>query len=594
MPEPHATAPALKPAVSSVTVETRLITGMTFGLIAPRDHITVRFKESQVDESQVGIDLKKSVFSFVPPISGSTSWKDSCTVAFRPDSPLKMRQKYMGVLDREALFPGEQMALKEIPFEFEVTGRSVLNLTGELSAAGSDTPSGVVLKGGVRFSENVELELLKNAIRLTENGQDRVLNVEGSSPGTEFNFVSEPFQREDDERELLLKISSSDLGLPAESELKQTVPSRKRFSVTGAADKVRGRKNCIEVNFSDELDQSADYRGFVKVEGRDELKLSANGKVLAVGGEFNPGSTWKVSVAEGLKNRWGGKTVAEWSGEISFPDIQPQILFNGDGFILPGKGRGKIAFRSVNLKRVDLRVWTVFENNICQFLQDNRLVGKSDRTEYFYNLERVGKVMQEKSLELGANRNEWLISEFDAAKLIAESGAGLFIFELSFGEDDILCGLPEDTSWYDFCYGRSRVFKPLLVSDLSLIAKRSRKTLQIYAVNLMTTEPVQGAEIRIRSYQNQLLDRKVTGKNGMVEFSETNVFFAEAEYEGQHVLLKFNDTELDRTLFDTGGVYEPGSGVRAFVYTDRGVYRPGEIIRLSMIVRNENDTFPPD
>ncbi|MCK5222775.1 MAG: hypothetical protein KAR14_14405, partial [Candidatus Aminicenantes bacterium] len=44
--------------------------------------------------------------------------------------------------------------------------------------------------------------------------------------------------------------------------------------------------------------------------------------------------------------------------------------------------------------------------------------------------------------------------------------------------------------------------------------------------------------------------------------------------------------------FDTGGVISRTDGTRAFIYTERGVYRPGDPVNLSVIARNNDGSFP--
>ena len=46
--------------------------------------------------------------------------------------------------------------------------------------------------------------------------------------------------------------------------------------------------------------------------------------------------------------------------------------------------------------------------------------------------------------------------------------------------------------------------------------------------------------------------------------------------------------------FDIGGVKARPGGTRAFIYTERGVYRPGDEINVSVIARHQDYTFPED
>ena len=57
--------------------------------------------------------------------------------------------------------------------------------------------------------------------------------------------------------------------------------------------------------------------------------------------------------------------------------------------------------------------------------------------------------------------------------------------------------------------------------------------------------------------------------------------------------IELNRRKLSTTNFDTTGAPYLESGYEAFVYTDRGVYRPGETANLVSIVRGKGNLTPP-
>ena len=58
-------------------------------------------------------------------------------------------------------------------------------------------------------------------------------------------------------------------------------------------------------------------------------------------------------------------------------------------------------------------------------------------------------------------------------------------------------------------------------------------------------------------------------------------------------MIKPNDMAWNLSSFDIGGA-ESRPGTRAFIYTERGVYRPGDEINISVIARHQDYTFPDD
>ena len=88
------------------TLETaKMVSQVPPAIIASDQNVTVVFVSDMVKKSQVGVNLKKEVFTFAPSIDGITVWQDQRTLIFNPNIKLPLRSKYTGSLDLNALFP---------------------------------------------------------------------------------------------------------------------------------------------------------------------------------------------------------------------------------------------------------------------------------------------------------------------------------------------------------------------------------------------------------------------------------------------------------------------------------------------------------
>lgn len=137
-----------------------------------------------------------------------------------------------------------------------------------------------------------------------------------------------------------------------------------------------------------------------------------------------------------------------------------------------------------------------------------------------------------------------------------------------------------------------------LITDLSLLVKTNLDhSQQVFVHSVATGEPVAGVQV------------KLLGKNGLAVLSATTDARGHARLESAHdfergqkpvvfVAHHQDDTtfmpyqrsgrRLTWSGFDTGGVHtteDEGDRLRAALYTDRGLYRPGETVRLFGIVR---------
>ena len=153
------------------------------------------------------------------------------------------------------------------------------------------------------------------------------------------------------------------------------------------------------------------------------------------------------------------------------------------------------------------------------------------------------------------------------------------------------------------------------LSDIGLTAKQGRTAVTIWATSLRTAEPLAGVRVRLFSNKNQRLGQATTGADGLAtipiapraEGEEPSVILADrpnAAFAKSHrdcvassgrdlTWLDLRSGKINFGETDTSGDAYLRNGHEAFIYTDRGVYRPGETIHLRAIVRGPDGVTPP-
>lgn len=133
------------------------------------------------------------------------------------------------------------------------------------------------------------------------------------------------------------------------------------------------------------------------------------------------------------------------------------------------------------------------------------------------------------------------------------------------------------------------------LTDLAVTAKVSKAGSLFWVTRLSDAKPVASAKIRIRR-PDQPVVSATTDANGFATVSATDfqprfddekaILFVES---GDDLVYQHLSDNLDRTSF---APYEQGLGL---VFTDRGIYRPGDRVKLKGIVREEtwNGTRTP-
>ncbi|MDE2887751.1 MAG: MG2 domain-containing protein [Gemmatimonadota bacterium] len=593
----------------------RLVSHVTSDLIRSGDVIRVRFVSPVVSVDRVGQSLEKTAFTFAPRIAGTARWADRRTLLFQPDAPLPFRRQYRGSLDLAALFP-RHMNLQPLEFAFNVAGREIVTLNADFELIEKDDPQRVVYKGRVVFSEKTSLEQVRQAGRLSLGPERLSLVWTADADGTTFAFVSGLIVRGTIRRELLFNLDKEPLEISRNYVNKRTLAPVTEMRVVKVEGRAEGREPGLAVEMTDDPDPGQDLRGLIAVDPAMEIRISATGRKIHVSGEFEHGRHYTFTIHPGIRSRWGAATVTEHTETVQIPDMKPQIRFSEDGMILPTINRQRVRFRTVNVSRARLRIQQVFDSNLGQFLQSQSLKSGVDRRRDFYSREvnRVGVGLVDTVLEIGQIRNRWLQHELDLNALLDPSEKGPLLLSLSFKHVDMLYGAPGEAeearkqwrwNWRLWDYsshpfspgyidGNGRVFKPVIVSDIGLTYKKAHRQHLVYVRDLNDAAPMSGVTVTLRTLQNQVAGRGLTDRRGAVTIpgGERDVFYVEAEKDDQKSIIKCNEMAWDLSTFDTGGASAPQDGVRAFIYSERGVYRPGDEIHLSLIARNSEETFP--
>jgi uncharacterized protein YfaS (alpha-2-macroglobulin family) len=142
----------------------------------------------------------------------------------------------------------------------------------------------------------------------------------------------------------------------------------------------------------------------------------------------------------------------------------------------------------------------------------------------------------------------------------------------------------------------------IVVTDLGLIVKRSVDgTHDVYVQSIATGQPLAGVEVEVIGRNGLPVRTEITDEQGHVRFTDLSSFQRErqpvlysARRGADSSFLPYDDRgrSLDWSRFDIGGVSSNAdrNALSAYLFSDRGIYRPGEEIRAAAIVRNQDWT----
>ncbi len=584
-----------------------IVSHVSSGIISSNDGINVTFVRPEIKEDLVGSVMSKKIFYFDPHINGITRWKDTRTLVFKPNAKLPLRQSYQAEVRYNELLPKYKEA-KPITFSFQVAGREIIDISGDFELKEPGNPNLLVFKGKIGFSEPIALQKVKEAVSLVSNAESIDLEWREIKKDMTFEFKSPPIRRSGKTRDFVLKVYKKYAELSETLKKKFTLEPLQKLKITDVRKFDQGKNPGLEIKFSDILDPNQDITGLIRVEPAVKFEFKSVGKSVFLTGGFQFGQLYVLKIS-GIRSKWGTILEKEAKKQIDFKDRKPQFSFLSDGVFLASSHQRKIGFKTINLKNVQLEIKKVFESNLGQFLQTQRINAQKQRHERFYDydIKRVGLPVAKKTLNIGENKNQWLNHVLDLEKLITPGEKGLFIITLSFTKKDMLYeGLTKDRQYYygkeyysnpnssGYLYRHGAIVKPVIVSDIGLTYKKGSEQHLVLATDLLDASPMSGVTVTLRTYQNQVIARERTDGRGKVIFDgvKEKVFYIEAEKDEQRSVVKPSEMGWNLSSFDTGGVVVAPDETRAFIYTERGVFRPGDTIHLSVIARNKDNTFP--
>ncbi len=349
------------------------------------------------------------------------------------------------------------------------------------------------------------------------------------------------------------------------------------FIISEATGQTYGNQGSIKLDTRSNVNLD-EIKGYITVDPGVDFYIEANYWGIKLYGDFKPGKIYKVRAAKGMPTKDGVKLAKDFTASVVIPDLNPDVDFESPGMYLSLKGEQNIAFSHVNLEKVNLKVHKVHDNNIVYLLNKSSYRGIPND---------LGEDMLEKEIDVSGELNQLRTSYLNFRDILSEKDRGVYYLTISPVNDDY------------YYRGSSKL---LLTTDIGILARQGDADLLVWLNSLSEANSVSGADVKVFSKTNQLLYEGISDEKGFVHFEnidlkkEQKPYVITASLGGDLSFLEVETCVIDETAFDIGGRPYLSGGYESFVYSDRGVYRPGERVYLRSVVRgkgvNVPDSFP--
>jgi alpha-2-macroglobulin len=597
------------------------------GAISRHSPIRVLFTSDVIAAERVGADASGNI-RIHPAVKSRAVFASRREIVLRPEPEFTPGTAYR----IEVLAPGlTGVAAGARPFEFEVT---TLGVNFDVRTYGLDVEHQrnelMTLRGGVMTADSEKRELVEKILRATLDGKPVAVSWQAGE--RVYDFTIRDIARKNVEQELVVSWDGAPLGLQTTGSKSWRIPALDEFAVTQTQAVEVSDQRQIQVRFSDALNARQDLKGLVRLsKGEFTTSIDRNLLTLYVNQDLNGEVT--LTLEPGIRSRSGQPLIGEREFKLEFLSTKPQVRFIGRGVILPDAQTLSVPFEAVSARAVRVTALQVFESNIPQFLQVNALGGTRE-------LGRVGRVLWRKTIPLASPvPGRWTRYDLDVTELMRKHPGGLFQLSLSLTPADALYDCPGgatetssvdeselnsqeseqgpyqsvyeeeyyeygDVQWSErgdpckaayYRYAENiRAQRNLLASNIGLIAKRgARGKLLAAATALDSARPLAGVIINAVNFQNQVLASGSTRADGTLELDVRSQPFALiAEQDGRKGYLRVAPAvALPVSHFDVGGE-TVALGLKGHLYGDRGVWRPGDSIYLTLTLEDKTHTLP--
>ncbi len=550
--------------------------------------------------------LPPGILMVSPEVRGNAYLDGGHNLRFVPDVAFKNGAQYKVVVNLQKLYPDNEKPIHPLEFSFQIVDLDFRQNELVLSPYTNTSLEWNRLSGSITTSDVVAPDRLLKWLSAQQGEKVLPVSWEKTSMPPTYRFVIDSVERNKFPSSVKLVWSESETGVN-KAPFDFDVPPVNEFNLMSLSIGEYPEQHVL-LTFSDPLSPTQNPDGLVYLKDQAKIKLDIDGNTLRVTPESRMTTDQVIVISSSLKNIHG-ETLGQYiERTVNVEPALPEVKFIGSGSILPGDNQWIVPFEARNLTSVEVSIYKIFADNVLQFLQVNDL--NSD-----YEMYRVGEQVYQGDFALtnAPTENTWDFSTYaiDLTKFISAETGAVYQINLAFSNEDIVYPCTGDYDSPDSYYWQYRdnpckkayynqynghfPSKNVLAGNLGVTARNSGNSLLVNVNNLLTTLPVQGCKISVFGFQQQVLGQAVTDAEGRATIlvdKKTEPGFLIAEQAGQRAYLKLDDGQaLSYSKFNTSG-RQKQDGLDGFLFGERGVWRPGDTLFMSLILDDRAGVIP--
>jgi alpha-2-macroglobulin len=341
------------------------------------------------------------------------------------------------------------------------------------------------------------------------------------------------------------------------------------------------------VVMSGDIRQPVRAEDYLLVAPKADVDVYATADRLCAKGLLH-GQSYKLTVRAGLSGAKGGTLRAAESRDVDVGNRGARIIFGEGKYVLPRTGTNAVPLKSVNIGRVNLELHSVNERALLKALTERSFPDKIENYTYSDFKNDTGRKVWKGFVEPAQKLNREVVTNISLYAMLKKKPTGLYMLTATTPDEQRQIDADEfydalSTQW-------------VIVSDIGLLSLQGSDGLTIFTRSLASGNAASDITLELIARDNSVLGTVKTNSEGKARFfpglmrgaGAAEPMFVLARGSGGDInILRLTGPALDLSDRGIDGAPAITTALDAFVYTERGIYRPGEKVRLSALLRND-------
>ena len=524
---------------------------------------------------------------FAPKLEGEARWLNTSVLVFQPKRPLLSGQTYQVTVGRDF---GKWGKALDSDFQWSFTTRPAKVAGITLQSGEIDPPRGkgnILLDESItiRFLQPMEAESTQAATLLQDDRSEAVpLDFRWNEDNTLLTLKPRRLLRVDTHYQLVVQENAqTQSGSSLSEEFRwdfYTLPMPKIVQVSPANEEVqRDYSPVLFIRFSSPMKiESFKDKVRLRPEPKKPLEWWYNEWDYSFYAySLEPSTQYEVEIQPGMEDIYGNKVLEGKTFTFTTAPLPPGAFLRMPGETVFYRSDPKTQYFYLSLTNVRKAVVSLYPLSIKDFSE------LAFYEKYPWEYSPPQEAIWSKEIINQAGLNE----EFNVKVALSPEGEGL---------EPGLYFLTLDSNEIPHPYSNYLDQRIVIVANANLTFKTTLSEAMAWVTDLESGEPIANVPIQVVGKNQLLLGKGITDQNGVAVIQYGKVYYDGIAIaytpEGPTLSYALNTwgsgaTSVDYALWE--GYYSTPGLIRAYVYTERPIYRPGQPVYFKGVLRTDDD-----